>query len=228
MFSIDRREASLRSDQYRSAGLLLIGALSISSVATSTATANPLAPIWTGAYIGLNGGVAMADVNTEIGTIPDASRAGFGGYVGYNLGLGRWMIGIEFDASHVGSSDSLAITGGGTVTLETDWQGSLRARLGMSVGPARLYATAGWAWADAAFLESRPAGSSPKVDETVQGVVYGLGAEAFVLPSISLKIEALRFDYGTAELSAGGGFQAMREIEMQDTVIRAGITIHYR
>lgn len=226
--SIDRREALPRWHQGPANRLILIAGLLLLPATTPSATANPLAPIWTGAYIGLNGGVALAEVDSATFEIQDTARAGFGGHVGYNLGLGSWMIGIEFDASHHGSSQVVSTAAGGSATFEADWQGTLRGRLGMSVGPALLYATAGWAWTGADLLESTPSGSFHKTDTTYNGVVYGIGAEAFVLPSISLRLEALRFDYGTAELSVGDGFQALREVEMQDTLIRAGVTIHLR
>jgi outer membrane immunogenic protein len=226
--SIDRRETLPRWHQSRATLPMLIAGLLILPATTPSAMANPLAPIWTGAYIGLNGGVALADVDSDAFDFQDTSRAGFGGHVGYNLGLGSWMIGIEFDASHHGSSQAVSTAAGGSATFETDWQGTVRGRLGMSVGPALLYATAGWAWTGAALLESTPSGSLHNADATYNGVVYGIGAEAFILPSISLRLEALRFDYGTAELSVGDGFQALREVELQDTLIRAGVTIHLR
>jgi hypothetical protein len=33
------------------------------------------------------------------------------------------------------------------------------------------------------------------------GVVYGIGAETFVLPNLSVRLEALHYDYGSEERS---------------------------
>jgi len=56
--------------------------------------------------------------------------------------------------------------------------------------------------------------------------VYGIGAETYVMPNLSLRLEALRYDYGSEDLSIGGAAAALQEIDPSDTVVRAGVTFH--
>jgi hypothetical protein len=46
-----------------------------------------------------------------------------------------------------------------------------------------------------------PAGTNVKSTGTFDGVVYGIGAETYILPPLSLRLELLRYDYGTDRLS---------------------------
>ena len=210
-------------------GAGVVTALFIPLAADMTvARADPLSPIWSGVYIGAHGGAAWADVDvTNVGSF-DTNRATFGGHAGYSLALGNIVLGIEGDASHAGTSTDLAVAAGGTATVETDWAGSVRGRLGLAVGPALLYATAGWAWSNVQLTEITAAGTRSSSSTTLDGAVYGIGAEALVLPSVSLRLEALRTDYRNEKLSLGGGTTALRELDNGDTVVRAGVTVHFR
>lgn len=197
-------------------------------IAAPTANADPLSPIWTGLYLGAHGGASWADIDVSNVGAFDTSRATFGGHVGYNLGLGGFVVGIEADASHTGMSTRIDITGGGSANVESDWTGSVRGRLGVPIGPALLYATAGWAWTNATLTEVTAIGTKTSSSTTLDGVVYGIGAEAYVLPSISVRLEALRTDYRTDHLSLGGGTTALRDLDHGDTTVRAGVTLHLR
>lgn len=203
-------------------------ALLTPSIAVTAASADPLSPIWTGIYIGAHGGASWADIDISNAGALDTSRASFGGHVGYNLGLGGFVVGIEADASHTGMSTSLDVSGGGSVAVESDWTGSIRGRLGVPIGPALVYATAGWAWTNASITELSAAGTRTSASTTLDGVVYGIGAEAYVLPSISVRLEALRTDYRTESLSLDGGAVALRDLDHGDTTVRAGVTLHFR
>ena len=192
------------------------------------ATANPLSPIWTGIYVGAHGGASWADVDVaNIGAF-DTTRAALGGHAGYNVALGKFVVGIEADASHAGTSTDLALAGGGTATVETDWAGTVRGRLGLAVGPALFYATAGWAWTNVQLTEISAAGTRSSSSTTFDGVVYGIGVDAFVLPAISVRLEALRTDYRSETLSLEGAASSLRHLDHGDTVVRAGVTVHFR
>lgn len=206
-------------------------AIAIACIGAATgapASADPLSPIWSGVYVGAHGGASWADIDVaNIGSF-DTNRATFGGHAGYNLALGNIVLGIEGDASHTGTSTDIAFAGGGTATVETDWAGSIRGRLGLAIGPGLLYATAGWAWSNVQLTEVNAAGTQSSSSTMLDGVVYGIGGEALVLPSVSLRLEALRTDYRTEKLSLGGGATALRELDNADTVVRAGVTLHFR
>jgi hypothetical protein len=45
------------------------------------------------------------------------------------------------------------------------------------------------------------------------------------LPNLSVRLEALHFDYGTDQISIAG-VAGTAEIDPSDTVVRAGLTFH--
>ena len=98
----------------------------------------------------------------------------------------------------------------------------------ITVGPALLYATAGWAWTGVSTVERAAVGTSLKSSGTFDGVVYGIGAEAYVFPPVSIRFEALRYDYSTERLSVPGGIVTLSSVDRGDTVLRAAVTLHFR
>ncbi len=204
---------------------VIVAALFLSTL-TGTVQANPLAPIWTGAYLGVHGGAKWSDVDTDFSSTFSATDVTGGGHAGYNIGLGALVIGIEGDASLDSARYGFTSLDGGTGTFETDWSGSIRGRIGMPIGPALLYATAGYAWTEATLNEMTSTGASFSSSHTFNGVVYGLGAEAYVLPNLSLRLEALRYDYASDDLSLTDARNLLGEFDPSETVVRAGITFH--
>lgn len=183
-----------------------------------------LAPIWTGVYAGFHGGALWSDLNTDFSSSFSATEATGGGHVGFNTGLGGAIVGLEADADIDGVEYGYS-TSGGSGEFSTDWSGTIRGRVGLPVGPALIYATAGYAWSSASVSE-KSGGASSSDDVTFHGVVYGAGVETKVLPNLSLRLEALRFDYASEELSLSGASAAVQEFDPSDTVVRAGVTFH--
>ena len=208
----------------RAAFLTLMAAVSILGP-PSGASANPLAPIWTGAYAGVHGGGAWGSIDFNSISSSDTSGWSGGGHAGYNLGFGGFVAGVEGDLNYDGSNASFAFSGSGGGSLDSNWNATLRGRVGVPVGPALLYATAGFAWKGSTFVETDGAGLSASQDHTFTGAVYGIGAEAYVMPNMSVRLEALRYDYGAEKLSLSGVASAV-EIDPSDTVVRAGVTFH--
>lgn len=210
----------------RAALALAFSAAPLLAISNSQAMADPLAPIWTGAYIGAHAGGLWSDIDTtDFGSISSSDLAA-GGHAGFNLGLGAFVAGIEGDIGYSGSDLGFSTQNGGSASLSTDWNGSLRARVGVPVGPALLYATAGYAWNATTLSQKSPAGATTDVNHTFGGVVYGVGAEAYVLPNMSLRLEALHYDYSADSLSLAGASAAVQEIDPSETVVRAGVTFH--
>jgi outer membrane immunogenic protein len=196
------------------------------SLPSTTANANPLAPIWTGVYFGFHGGAKWADVETDFSSTFSAKDWTGGGHLGYNVGLGLVVLGIEGDATLDSTAFGFSSAGGGTGTYETDWSGTIRARLGLPVGPALIYATAGYAWTESTLHETNALGTAFSSNHAFHGVVYGVGAETYILPNLSLRVEALRFDYASDKLSLTDAVGIVEEFDPSDTVVRAGITFH--
>jgi outer membrane immunogenic protein len=219
----------LRTGAYRALAALALTFASaplLLPTMSTTARADMMAPIWTGAYVGAHGGAKWSDVSTDFSTNLSATDITGGGHIGYNIGLGGIVIGLEADASLDSSKFSFSPLGGGSGSYESDWSGTIRGRIGMPVGPALLYATAGYAWTDATISQTSLGGGSFSSKHTFDGVVYGLGAETYVLPNLSLRLEALRFDYGADKLSITGVKNVLEEFDPSDTVVRAGVTFH--
>jgi opacity protein-like surface antigen len=66
-----------------------------------------------------------------------------------------------------------------------------------------------------------PTGQQYRDTQTLTGIVYGVGAEAFVVPNVSLRLEALQYDY-TIENDALSPY-----VDPSETVVRAGLTFHF-
>lgn len=193
----------------------------------ASASADVLSPIWTGVYAGVHGGANWSDVDfSNLGSASSTAFAG-GGHVGMNMNFGNLIAGVEGDWDYDDSSYGyLVVPSGTTGHLDVDWTATLRGRIGMNVGPALLYATAGIAWSERSVVETTAGGISGSNSQLLTGVVYGVGAETFVMPNLSLRLEALHYDYGSEDISISGAAAAIKEIEPSDTVVRAGVTFH--
>lgn len=193
---------------------------------SSPSHADPLAPIWTGAYIGAHAGGTWSDLSvTDFGNMSASALTG-GGHAGYNFQLGRIVAGVEADFSFNGTDQGFTLPNGGAANLSSDWTSSLRGRVGLPIGPALVYATAGIAWTGTSLTETNAAGFSLNTGHTFTGAVYGVGAETYVMPNMSLRIEALRYDFSGDKLSLTGAKNVLQEFDPTETVVRAGVTFH--
>ena len=153
------------------------------------------APIWSGFYIGVNGGYGWTANDG-----PLAPEGGFGGgQIGYNwqglFGYSPWVIGIEADIQGAGISDSNRV---GENSL--NWFGTVRGRLGYAFGPALLYATGGFAYGE---VESKFF-DGPSFTETQTGYVVGGGLEYKVNPAWSVKAEYQYINLDASDLNGAG------------------------
>lgn len=196
-----------------------LGTFIILAFGPSTAHAQ-LAPIWTGLYAGVQGGKTWAELDTDFGNA-NTSDGVWGLHGGYNLANGRFVLGIEGDLNLGGASIADPPDGPLNGTAETNWSGSLRVRAGMTLGPAFIYGTVGYAHLSA-DVDAEPVGLGSQITgtKTLTGIVYGLGAEGFVLPNVSLRLEALQYDYSMDD------DRLQPYADFNETVVRAGLTIH--
>ena len=148
------------------------------------APVEPMAPSWTGFYIGGHVGAAwlssptmtLSDPNVPVPaalaplSLSGSSGAGFLGGIqgGYNWQFdSRWVVGAEGDVSwtNVKSSETVGplLTNGGltflssslTMSENVNWLASARARLGFLAWPnTLLYATGGVAWENVNYSAS--------------------------------------------------------------------------
>jgi hypothetical protein len=126
------------------------------------ATNAPVATVtnWTGFYVGgnLGGGMAASRFDDPCffgGCSSTTPTRGFftgGAQAGYNYQFGRGLLGVEVDVngnsnfknSVIGGDDVVAET----VGLKADASGTIRARGGLVVNNALVFATGGAAWAN--------------------------------------------------------------------------------
>jgi outer membrane immunogenic protein len=150
---------------------------------------------WTGLYAGLNvgfgfGGDDRVGVNPTYGTVGKLEVSGiFGGaQLGYNAQMDQLVLGVEGDIQISDVNDSFSSGPVVAIAVVPRWRGSsdinyfgtLRARAGIAVDNALIYATGGLAFAD--------------VDYSV--ICTGCG------PAVSLKD-----NYGTWGVALGGGVE---------------------
>lgn len=140
---------------------------------------------WTGFYVGLNGGYGWTDaINVSIAdpiknkTFVRSSGmpGGFvgGGQLGYNWQSGRWVFGFEADIQYVDLGGTVEWNGYEKLALksgQSQYMGTLRARLGYAIDRTLFYATGGFAYGG--LVENPITGNST----SHQGFALGGGFE---------------------------------------------------
>jgi len=150
---------------------------------------------WDGLYVGIHGGWGWGDA--ESSTIVDMDvEGGFaGGQIGYNWQLAGIVVGIEADVSWSGIDGD---RGPGVVPQTTkhelDWFGTVRGRLGIPMGRALPYVTAGVAFGEATRTTTAGGGASAEASHT--GYAVGGGVEWALNQTLSAKVEYQYLDLG--------------------------------
>ncbi len=199
---------------------------------------------WTGFYVGLNvggkwattdGSVSSAAVATPavaaaslaLASSTDSTIIG-GGQVGYNWQApgSNWVFGVEGDIDAQKWSTTRGVAApfptavpifipGDTFTVESDWQASLRGRIGYAWDRTLLYATGGVAFTQvktSAFFAAATIGINPAVlapavsasdTQTLVGGTVGAGLEYAMTNNLSLGVEGRYTWYGSQDFNAG-------------------------
>ena len=177
------------------------------------------APIWSGFYVGVNGGygwLANDGVNDgwgSIGSAPLSPSGGFGGgQIGYNwqglFGYSPWVIGVEADIQSAGisataQSNRFVDYGYDTQENSLNWFGTVRGRLGYAYGSTLFYATGGVAYGEVEAKYS-PGTSLYNATETQTGWVVGGGIEYKFNPAWSFKGEYQFINLDASNLNGAG------------------------
>jgi outer membrane immunogenic protein len=191
---------------------------------------------WTGFYVGGNFGAEWATASDTVNVAPatafgaalpsgaslwlsSTTPSSFTGgvQVGYNWQTGPVVFGIEgdIDAQDWKTTQVLTNFSSGTIfvpgdafTLESQWQASLRGRLGYAVDRLLVYATGGAAWtgvkAGANFV---PFGGDPATSATdraiLTGGTIGGGFEYAFWNNVSVGVEARYTRYESHTFNGG-------------------------
>jgi len=199
---------------------LFFASLSVGLVATAATSADlgsvdapqPLPPQsavadiihdWSGGYVGVVGGGAVGEVETQTGSGTLFSETPLrGGLVGvtagYNVQSGNMVYGVEADVSWAKVKGDKACEGfpSQTCRYELGWQGTARARVGVAMDRTLLYVTGGLAVAEGKGGVDPILGAIDGEDQqTYFGYVAGVGAEYAMTDALSFKAEYLYTDY---------------------------------
>jgi outer membrane immunogenic protein len=178
---------------------------------------------------------------------PSLKPAGFtgGGTIGVNQQTGAVVWGIEgdFGAFHLSDSATTSVTPPGHVnltsvtTVNTDWLGTVRGRLGWAFGSSLIYGTGGVAFTNLNFhqVNSYAIGLPGSVEDfsisdVKAGWTVGAGLEHMFAPKWSAKIEYLYMDFGSVN---GTGVVPVQPVNVAHSanltanVVRAGINFHF-
>ena len=186
---------------------------------------------WSGAYFGVNAGFASNDSSVSnavkqggetyqdlTGRIEDSqSTLMGGGLVGYNIQIDHIVFGAEADINYLGFSeassqarnlDAYDVTQ--KTSFDASWLGTLRGRLGYTVGGLLVYGTAGLAGGDMNATASVQAvdletGETAKWKGSSSTTNWGWAAGAGVeygISNVSFGLEYLYVDLGSAAWDA--------------------------
>lgn len=158
---------------------------------------------WAGGYIGVVGGGAVGEVETQTGSGTLFSetplRGGLAGVTaGYNIQNGNMVYGVEADVSWAKIKGDKACAGfpSQNCYYELGWQGTARARVGVAMDRTLLYVTGGIAVAGGKGGVDPVVGAINGQDQqTYFGYVAGVGAEYAMTDALSFKAEYLYTDY---------------------------------
>ncbi len=179
----------------------------------------PPAWSWTGPYVGINGGYGWgsSDFSAPFATGSFDTNGGVvGGTAGYNWQYGQAVFGVEgdMDWSSIGGS---ATCGGTTCSVNNDWLGTVRGRLGYSFGRIMPYVTGGLAVGN---VSTNIAGIGSG-DDVKAGWAAGGGAEFHISGPWTAKLEYLHVDLGR------GGSVAGSDADFTTNIVRGGINYKF-
>jgi len=174
---------------------------------------------WQGLYLGVNAGYGWGNDNAASFSAAGGSSGAInpsgwfgGGQVGYNAQFSSLVLGLEADLQGADISDTTGLAGGAAFTQATtdiEWFSTVRGRIGYAAGPALLYFTGGWAFADvnASVTSTNGVGSTVSMssDDIQSGYTLGGGIEWAFAPNWSLKSEYLYVDLGKETWSSPAG-----------------------
>jgi outer membrane immunogenic protein len=194
-----------------------IAALSFAATAASAQQAyrtntGPYGADFSGFEIGPDAGYGFSSSGPYF-----VSGGAFGGHVGYNLQHGGLVGGAEADI--MGSN--LTTGQNSSYGLSMTFLSSLRAKVGYAFGDLMAYGTLGYGWgtADVSYLWNSSS-------NTVNGAVFGVGAEYALTRNVSFRAELLRYQFG--DINMTGPFTYISQsVSASTNMLRIGASVHF-
>lgn len=155
---------------------LAMAALAFGAFAQGAYAQNYGVDSWSGAYAGVNAGLATDEFSNMFS---DRNFTG-GGQVGYRAEFGPAVVGAELQGNYTGGQSFT--TGGGS--LDQYWSGAAKLKAGVGLGSTLVYGTGGYG---VAKLE----GGDASTDDAgwKGGFVFGGGVEQKLGGGLSLNLE---------------------------------------
>lgn len=205
---------------------------------------------WSGVYIGGNFGSVIARNRSALtlagGTetfnlVPDGYIGG--GQIGYNWQAGAWVIGAEADFQGSFAKDNKACLqfciAGSAVGIEqkVPYLGTVRGRIGYSVGSTLFYGTAGFAYGQTKTRFTEVLGGvtgTAEIKRSKGGYVVGAGIESpfnplnLFGPNWTSKTEYLYVDLGrTSNTFTAAAAAQTFSTKTEEHIFRTGINYHF-
>ncbi|MGE0037294.1 MAG: outer membrane protein [Xanthobacteraceae bacterium] len=206
-------------------GIFGIASASAADLPLKAPVVMPVAPNWTGFYVGLHAGWAWnslsattTSITTDLFGFPTnhgLNRNGpvYGAQGGYNVQFSNWVLGIEGDFSGVHANGTSTVDvlpnvvpviprGSATITSEVEWLASIRGRLGLTWGAGLVYITGGYAAAGVSHTGSYNvvtpfiASAALSAKDTQTGWVFGGGYENQLTGNWTVRAEYLYYSLG--------------------------------
>ena len=217
-----------------------------------------VAPVynWGGIYVGINGGYGFGQSQwtDPANTISGATSSGYfstngglvGGTVGANFQTDAFVFGVEGDIdwqsvsgtnNNVFCLSGISTTSGGAASgigceTQSDWLGTIRARVGYAADRVLFYGTAGGAFGG---VQTSLNGLSTQ-NTTKFGWTAGAGVEWAFADNWTARVEYLYVDLGntTCNQSASCGFEVgtpaptNNSVSFTENIVRAGVDFKFR
>lgn len=168
----------------------------------STALAQDNDDLFTGASVGVQAGYERQSIDESILSGPnavtlDASGKGitYGGYVGYDLQMSDFVVGIEAGFNPNGRTITGDIANGGTAELNPKWSTNASARAGVVIAERALfYGRIGYnrmRYSVSRFADGSDTATA-SVTQNADGLMFGGGAEFAFHENAALRVEYRR------------------------------------
>jgi outer membrane immunogenic protein len=180
--------------------------------------------IWTGFYLGINGGGGWGRSQWDVVDTFDLSGGLIGGTVGYNWQFGQAVVGAEgdIDWSGIKGTTTTVLCPAGCET-RNKWLATARGRVGVSFDRFLPYFTGGLAVGDInANRPGFPGGSISNAGWTV-----GAGLEVGLVSNVSLKAEYLYVDLGNFNCGLNCGLAPGGNVSLTSSIFRGGANVRF-